>query len=60
MVDQNVIEQALGLTYRDFEDAVQIMAAVQSKADFLITRNPKDYRSALIPVFQPVEFLATL
>jgi predicted nucleic acid-binding protein len=60
MVDQSTIEQALNLAYRDFEDAVQMMAAVQSKTDFLITRNPKDYQPALIPVLQPVEFLATL
>ena len=59
-VDQAIIGQALNLPYRDFEDAVQMMAAVQGKLDFLVTRNPKDYQPALIPVLQPVEFLATL
>jgi predicted nucleic acid-binding protein len=59
-IDQNTIEQALNLDYRDFEDAVQMIAAVQSKADCLVTRNIKDYQPALLPVMQPVDLLATL
>jgi predicted nucleic acid-binding protein len=59
-VDQNTIEQALNLEYRDFEDAVQMISAVQSKVNFLITRNVKDYQPALLPVMQPVDFLGTL
>lgn len=55
--NQATIEQALNLDYPDFEDAVQMMAAVQSKADCLITRNLKDYQPALLPVMQPVDFL---
>jgi len=34
-VDQNTIEQALNLPYRDFEDAVQMIAALQVNADYL-------------------------
>jgi predicted nucleic acid-binding protein len=59
-VDQTTIEQALRLEYQDFEDAVQMAAAIQCKADCLITRNVKDYRLALIPVMQPVDFIGTL
>lgn len=59
-VDQTTIEQALNLDYRDFEDAVQMMSAVQCKVDCLITRNIKDYQTALLPVVQPVDFLGTL
>lgn len=59
-VDQNTIEQALNLDYRDFEDAVQMISAVQSKVDCLITRNIKDYSTALLPVMRPVDFLSTL
>lgn len=60
IVDQTTIEQALNLDYRDFEDAVQMMSAVQCKVDCLITRNIKDYQTALLPVVQPVDFLGTL
>ena len=59
-LDHSTIEQALNLNYRDFEDAVQMISAVQCKVDYLITRNEKDYQPALLPVLQPVDFLATL
>jgi predicted nucleic acid-binding protein len=59
-IEQNTIEQALNLDYRDFEDAVQMISAVQCKAECLVTRNVKDYQPALLPVIQPVDFLGTL
>ena len=59
-VDQSTIEQSLNLDYRDFEDAVQMITAIQCKADYLITRNIKNYKPALLPVIQPVDFLGTL
>ena len=59
-VDQSTLEQALNLDFQDFEDAVQMISAVQCKADCLVTRNPKDYQPALLPVVQPVEFIGTL
>lgn len=59
-VDQNTIEQALNLPYRDFEDAVQMIAALQIHADYLVTRNLRDYQPAPMRVIQPVELLAVL
>ena len=59
-VDQKTIEQALNLPYRDFEDAVQMSAALQIHADYLLTRNPKDYQPAPMTVIQPVELLAII
>lgn len=59
-VDQNTIEHALNLPYRDFEDAVQMMAALQVHADFLLTRNVRDYQPTPMKVIQPVELLAVL
>ncbi len=59
-VDQSVIERALPLPYRDFEDAVQMMAAVQAGAQYLITRNVCDFQAGPLPVLQPVEFLALI
>ena len=60
IIDRGAIEQALNLDYRDYEDAVQMISAVQCKVDCLITRNVKDYEPTLLPVLQPVEFLSTL
>lgn len=57
-IDQSTIEQALNLDYPDYEDAVQMICAVQCGAEYLITRNVKDFQPSLIPVLQPVEFLS--
>ena len=57
MVDQFVIEQALNLPYRDFEDAVQMMAAVEAGAHYLVTRNIQDYKAGPLPALQPAELL---
>lgn len=59
-VDHAVIEAALNMPYKDFEDAVQMISAMQCKANFLVTRNVKDYQPAPVTVIQPVELLATL
>ena len=59
-VDHTTVEQALNLPFSDFEDAVQMMAAVQAGAQYLVTRNVQDYRAGPLPVLQPAELLALL
>lgn len=59
-IDQSTIEQAMSLSYRDFEDAVQMIAAVQSKVDYFITRNPKDFQPPMLTVIQPSELIALI
>jgi predicted nucleic acid-binding protein len=59
-IDQSTIEQAMSLAYRDFEDAVQMIAAVQCKADYFITRNPKDFQPPMLTVIQPIELIALI
>jgi predicted nucleic acid-binding protein len=59
-VDQSVIEQALTLPYSDFEDAVQMMAAVQAGMTHLVTRNVQDYRAGPLPAVLPAELVALL
>jgi predicted nucleic acid-binding protein len=59
-VDGDILEQALALPYDDFEDAVQMMAAVHAGADYLVTRNLADYREGPLPALQPAELLALL
>jgi hypothetical protein len=55
-----VIAQALQLPYRDFEDAVQMAAAVRVGAAYLVTRNVADFRTGPLPALQPAELLALL
>ncbi len=59
-VDDQVIRQALAWGWPDFEDAVQMATAVQTQADYLITRNPRDFQSGSLPVVQPAAFLTLL
>ncbi len=57
-VDQTVIMEALALGWTDFEDAVQMAAALNARADYLVTRNPKDFKEPLVKVLQPADVIA--
>jgi hypothetical protein len=46
------------LGWKDFEDAVQMAAAFNAQAQYLITRNPKDFEDRLVRVLQPGDLLA--
>ena len=59
-VDEGVIHSALSYGWKDFEDAVQMAAAAGVEADFLITRNPKDFSTGPVAVLQPAELPAIL
>jgi hypothetical protein len=59
-IDQSTIEQAMSLSYRDFEDAVQMISALQCKADYFVTRNPKDFHPPMLTVIQPSELIALI
>lgn len=45
---------------KDFKDAVQILSALQCKADYLITRDISDFQPPLVPVLKPVDLLNLL
>ena len=59
-VDDAVIRKALAWSWSDFEDAVQMAAAVFADVDYLITRNPRDFQEGIVPIVQPGAFLALL
>ena len=59
-VDDPTIRKALAWGWNDFEDAVQMAAAANIGADYLITRNPRDFQAGIIPVVQPAAFLTLL
>ena len=59
-VDGDVIGHALRLPYRDFEDSVQMVAAVRSGAHYLVTRNVHDYQAGPLPALEPAEMLALI
>ena len=59
-VDQAAIEQALALNWPDFENAVQMAAAISAGVDYLITRNPRDFKPNGLQILQPGDALALL
>ena len=59
-VDEFCIKNALLSSWQDFEDAVQHEASVQIRADYLVTRNTKDFPTAFVQVITPKEFLARI
>ena len=57
----STVDQALHLSYDDFEDAVQMVAAMEARADYLVTRDLGHYEQpGLVPVMTPGELLALL
>jgi predicted nucleic acid-binding protein len=58
IIDRNVIESAIDLNWRDFEDAVQAMSAEEVGCDYLVTRDPDDFQDQQMTIIQPADFLA--
>lgn len=59
-VDQAVLTQALALPYADLEDGVQMAAAEQAGAEYVVTRDRALYAAGPLPVVTPGEMLALL
>lgn len=54
------LQRAAEMKWTDFEDTVQSATAERLHADFIITRNVKDFRSSKIMALTPTEFLARI
>lgn len=61
-VDLNASDlfRAAELNWSDFEDAVQNVTAERVRADYIITRNVRDFTKGKIVAFTPAEFIARL
>lgn len=59
-VDARVIEQALALSSRDFEDAVQMMAGVHAGVEYVVTRDLTGFKAGPLPAILPGELLALI
>ena len=56
-VTDSHIYQALDLEWDDFEDSVQYIVGESFSADYIVTRNTRDYSSGSIPAVSPEDFL---
>ena len=54
------IQQAARMQWNDYEDAIQSTTAQRIHADFIITRNIKDFAKSNILAFTPAELLARI
>lgn len=55
-----VLERAVNMKWKDFEDAVQSATAESVHADYIITRNLKDFTKSRVMAFTPSELLARI
>lgn len=56
-VTKSDIFKSLDQDFTDFEDALQTQCAKKIKAEFIITRNVKDFRDGTVDVITPDEFV---
>jgi predicted nucleic acid-binding protein len=56
-VSEKEIEEALELSWNDFEDSVQYAVALLNEMDGIVTRNQKDYNRADMKVWSPEQVL---
>jgi hypothetical protein len=59
-INGEIFWDALASRFKDYEDAAQHAVALAAGLEAIITRDPKDYRQAAIPIRTPEEFFATL
>jgi len=56
-LDEKILTRTIESNFNDFEDGIQFFSAMRSNADYLISRNVKDFPHDDIPVLTPEEFL---
>ena len=60
LLDYAVLNTALHLPLNNYEDATQLASAQAEGLDAIVTRDPKDFVGASLPVFSPASFLLEL
>jgi predicted nucleic acid-binding protein len=58
-LDRDDLLRAMALGWNDFEDAVQAVCASKVGADYIVTRNLRDFRRSSVPAHDP-EFILSL
>ena len=54
---QKLLSATLNFDFKDFEDCVQDECAAEVGADYIITRNVKDFKLSKIPAVTPEDFI---
>ena len=53
----SILAKAVEMNWKDFEDAVQSATAEQIHADYIVTRNVRDFTRSKVVAFTPTELL---
>ena len=56
-VTDKIIDLALSSDFKDFEDGIQYFTAIEQNIKVLLTRNLKDFKSAVIPILTAEQYL---
>jgi len=60
-VSHKGVLKAIRMTeFKDFEDCLQDRCAERIEAEYIITRNVKDFGGSIVPAVSPEEFLETI
>ncbi|MDJ1177958.1 PIN domain-containing protein [Roseofilum sp. BLCC_M91] len=59
-VNKDTLERAMTLNYKDFEDAIQLVCALEQNVNMIVTRNLDDFSDADMKIISPVELIAIL
>jgi len=59
-LDRSDFQRALSIGLSDYEDAVQVAAALKAGVDHLVSRNPRDFRQSAVSIRSPGEILASI
>ncbi len=57
---EKIIAAAENEDFSDFKDCLQEECAVEVMADYIVTRNPDDYKASRIKIIEPGEFVKLL
>ena len=50
------VVEMLSSDWRDYEDATQNRTAIKAMADYIVSRNKKDFAKSALPVYSATEF----
>ena len=56
-VDEEIIDAAINVPYKDFEDSIQYHCAMSNNLKFLVTRNVADYPKNNLNIVLPDEYM---
>lgn len=59
-VNRAILTEALESDFKDYEDAVLYQSARHTELDGIVTRDPKGFRKADLPVYSPEDLLKAI